>query len=51
MGLTSLSPLYTSLTSTLPVFYVSVMPATGVSVGNVQVADLGTDCDAIRIGP
>lgn len=51
MSLTSLSPMYTSLTPTLPGFYLPVMPATGVSVDKLQLADLGTDCGAILIGP
>jgi uncharacterized membrane protein len=39
------------LTSTLPGFYIPVMLAAGVSVGNADVTDLGTDCGAILIGP
>jgi hypothetical protein len=50
-GLSVLSPVYTLLTSTLPGFYAPVMLAAGVSVGNADVADLGTDCGAIVVGP
>jgi hypothetical protein len=50
-GLSSLSPLYTLLTSTLPGFYVPVMLAAGVSMGNADVAVLGNDCGAILVGP
>jgi uncharacterized membrane protein len=50
-GLSSSSPVYSLLTSTLPGFYGPVLQAAGVSVGGANVADLGTDCDAISLTP
>jgi uncharacterized membrane protein len=50
-GPSAQSPVFTLLTSTLPGFYAPVLLSAGVSVGNADVADLGTDCDAIEIGP
>ncbi len=50
-GLSTLSPVYTLLTSVLPRFYAPVLLAAGVSVGNADVADLGSNCDAIELAP
>ena len=50
-SLSALSPVYTLLTSVLPGFYAPVLLAAGVSVGNADVADLGSNCDAIELAP
>jgi uncharacterized membrane protein len=50
-SLSPLSPVYTLLTSVLPGFYVPVLLAAGVSVGNADVADLGSNCDAFELAP
>ena len=48
-GLSSLSPVYTLLTSTLPGVYGPVLQAAGVTVGGGEVADLSTNCNAVSI--
>lgn len=50
-GLSPLSPVYTLLTSVLPGSYAPVLLAAGVSVGNADVADLGSNCDAFELAP
>jgi hypothetical protein len=50
-GLSALSPVYTLLTSTLPGVLGPTLQAAGVNVGGAEVADLGSDCDAIELAP
>ena len=50
-SLSALSPVYTLLTSVLPGFYAPVLLAAGVSAGNADVADLGSNCDTIELSP
>jgi uncharacterized membrane protein len=43
------SPVYSLLTSTLPGVLGPILQATGISVGGVEVADLGTNCGAVSL--
>ncbi|HXY29039.1 MAG TPA: pilus assembly protein TadG-related protein [Acidimicrobiales bacterium] len=48
-GLSTSSPVYTLLTSTLAGVLGPVLQAAGVPVGGAEVADLSTNCDAVSI--
>ncbi len=43
------SPVYSLLTSTLPGVLGPILQAAGLSVGGVEVADLGTNCGAVSL--
>jgi hypothetical protein len=48
-GLSTLSPVYTLLTSTLPGVLAPILQAAGLSVGGTNVADVNYSCGAVSI--
>ncbi len=48
-GLSSLSPVYTLLSSVLPPVLGPVLQTAGASVGGAQVADLSARCDVVSV--
>jgi len=48
-GLSSLSPVYTLLSSVLPPVLGPVLQTAGASVGGAQVADLSDRCDVVSV--